>query len=458
MAKFQVPVVGGLRKVVQTSAAAAASGTTIAGYGNQTLTLQQLKSLLGGVTTTTTPNTITPGATASLIPGSGLSGGGPLVGAVSLRLAAPIPVFFDSDGGSGDDGPPGPPGVRGADGAAGGQGPLGPAVLFIADDPLDGLDGVPGPQGTAGAAGAPGAQGIPGAAVLFIGDDAQDGLDGVPGPQGATGATGAPGATGAAGAALFLLQDAPEEPMMVYYPQAAVVSGGGGASATENITPDSHPASPATADDEFESGSLDTGGTRRAGALAWTTVNLTYLTLTQDKGAMRIDATKSPPLMGGFYQSIAGGAAWKYRAKVKGLHSVGYSAEVGGILLYESGTGKYAVASFLNNPGFNLWLAYFAALNSASQTGYVGFPYAVPAKPSPWGTQSEWLYMEIELLSGSIYMRASQSGDENTFLDVGNLAVTTMFTTAPDKIGIGAYNFGGTGAFRTYVDWFRRIA
>jgi hypothetical protein len=138
--RVQVPVLGGLRK----SVAVGQSGTTIAGYESQTLTLAQLKALLGvSAATPTTPNTITPGASASLVPGPGLAGGGGLVGSVPLYLTAPIPAMMGDDGGGGGgDGDPGPPG---RDGVAGAAGPMGPAVFF--SDQVDGEDGWPGMPG-----------------------------------------------------------------------------------------------------------------------------------------------------------------------------------------------------------------------------------------------------------------------------------------------------------------------
>lgn len=146
--KVQIPVVGGIRKVV-TVPAVQTPGTTIAEFGAGTITLAQLKAALGVNSTPSNPNisTTTP---ATIALGPGLSGGGPIVGNVPIQLSAPIPAFI-FDGGEGGDGDVGPPGPAGAAGAPGGVGPAGPAIFLAADDGEDGFTGVPGSPGPPGA-------------------------------------------------------------------------------------------------------------------------------------------------------------------------------------------------------------------------------------------------------------------------------------------------------------------
>jgi hypothetical protein len=249
MAKYQVPTVGGLRKVIRPGSTAS-SGTTIAGLEGTTLTIQQLAQLLANLTNTGGGN-IGTGAEAAIQVGPGLSGGGSLVGVVTIRLTAPAGAFGivaedgadgdmgppgppgaagargaigpvgpqGDDGADGDIGPPGAPGVSGAPGATGAPGPAGPVVAFLADDGADGDLGPPGPPGPLGATGATGSTGLTGGVgptgpvVAFLADDGADGdlgPPGPPGPLGATGATGTPGSTGAPGAAgpaLFITAD-----------------------------------------------------------------------------------------------------------------------------------------------------------------------------------------------------------------------------------------------------------
>ena len=76
--KFQVPTVGGIRKVIRPGSTAS-SATTIAGLEGTTLTLAQLATLLANLTNTGGGN-IGTGAEAAISVGPGLAGGGPLVG------------------------------------------------------------------------------------------------------------------------------------------------------------------------------------------------------------------------------------------------------------------------------------------------------------------------------------------------------------------------------------------
>jgi len=166
--KIQLPSIGGLRKVVKVPGSNVAVGTTISELGSGTVSLAQLAAIISQIQaqqTNTGGGNIGDGTEAVLVPGPGLSGGGPMLGTVGIRLTAPIPWGLeDSGGGDGDPGPPGPPGRNGATGQ---QGPTGPAAFMSAED---GADGDIGPQGLTGTTGATG-------------------------PSGATGATGPPGTT-----------------------------------------------------------------------------------------------------------------------------------------------------------------------------------------------------------------------------------------------------------------------
>lgn len=83
--KVQVPVVGGIRKVIQVGGGNTAVGTTIQEFGSAVVSLAQLKVALGIVTPAAGSGNGA-GAVASLTPGPGLVGGGPVIGNVPLRL------------------------------------------------------------------------------------------------------------------------------------------------------------------------------------------------------------------------------------------------------------------------------------------------------------------------------------------------------------------------------------
>lgn len=184
--KTQIPVIGGVRKVIIPGGNAAV-GTTIAELGSNTVTLAQLAALLASLEPPNTGTISDGAATASIIVGPGLSGGGPVLGSVPIRLSAPIPFMFSDDGGG--DGDPGPPGLAGAPGPPGVSNIPGPAVFMLANDGEDGRDAIPGNPGAPGAPGATGAQGPTGPAVFFLADDGIDG-DTIPGPQGPPGTEG----------------------------------------------------------------------------------------------------------------------------------------------------------------------------------------------------------------------------------------------------------------------------
>jgi hypothetical protein len=94
--KVQVPVLGGLRKVIQVPTSQNV-GTTIQEFGSQVVSLAQLKVALG---ITSSKGTVVAGggvAGASLIVGPGMSGGGVLTGAVNIGLLQSVPPVFWND-------------------------------------------------------------------------------------------------------------------------------------------------------------------------------------------------------------------------------------------------------------------------------------------------------------------------------------------------------------------------
>lgn len=131
MRKIQLPAIGGIRKTI-TIPAATTPGTTIAEFGAGTITLAQLRAALSQPT----PNTQVPANSTAgyLATGPGLTGGGVLSGALTLRLTEPVaaPLLVDEDEDADDTmmipGPTGPPGPQGAPA---------PATFFLAEDPED---------------------------------------------------------------------------------------------------------------------------------------------------------------------------------------------------------------------------------------------------------------------------------------------------------------------------------
>lgn len=144
--KVQVPVIGGIRKVIQ--AGAVASGTTISEFGANTVTLAQLAQALSGflgVIGSSGSNLIGGGNEATITVGPGLSGGGPVLGNVPIRLTAPI--GYASYGDAEVEVEPAIPGPRGYTGS---QGAPGQTVWMQGEDGEDGQRGATGVQGVQG--------------------------------------------------------------------------------------------------------------------------------------------------------------------------------------------------------------------------------------------------------------------------------------------------------------------
>jgi hypothetical protein len=188
MKKFQVPVMGGFRKIIQQPTTVAV-GTTIAEVGSGTITLTQLAAAINNILTGSGTTSDIPPNSVFITVGPGLGGGGG-GGTIPIRLTAPIPALLAEDGQDGDPGPPGQAGVAGINGITGSAGPAGPALFMLADDGMDGDNGPPGLLGPAGAVGATGPQGAAGTGssggagtlMMFIPDEPiqDDGLMALP--------------------------------------------------------------------------------------------------------------------------------------------------------------------------------------------------------------------------------------------------------------------------------------
>lgn len=197
MKKIQVPVLGGLRKVIQPGNTTTA-GTTIAEVGAGTISLAQLAALITQIQAqqaNTGGGNIGDGTEAFLSVGPGLAGGGPMLGTVKLRLTIPSALIAE-------DGVDGDPGLQGVQGLRGVQGPAGVALLAE-----DGTDGDPGAPGMPGSAGVAGAAGSPGLSVYLLPEDGTEGDPGAPGAPGIPGATGPTGAAGVSGVPQLVPED-----------------------------------------------------------------------------------------------------------------------------------------------------------------------------------------------------------------------------------------------------------
>lgn len=397
---IQVPVMGGLRKkVFIPDAATAAVGTTLAGFANQTITVQQLKTLLG----VASPSPSLPGAGGggSIIVGPGLGGGGAVIGAVPLYITAPIPYGL-SDGGDGDDGQPGPPGqsVQGPQGITGGGGPMGPAVFLEAEAGQDGEMTVPGGQGLQGN---PGSSGLPGIPVFMISDD---GVDGDPGPPGAAGASGTGGTTGV------------------------------------NVTPDTHPTSPTVFDDEFEGSSISG---------AWTQNTSSGATATYGLGGGSYAQTSAGSGSTILTQAIPAGA-WAFTAKVAVGVIINIASFSIGVL--NSATGKSTILGRYSGDGD---VYQQRGTFNTSTWVYTFSSNVTHAFASLLGGFSRYVYLKFSYDGTSVMtLSVSTTGVPGTFIPLATETIATWIVT-PTHIYLGVGIIGG-GSQGSSVDWFRRTA
>jgi hypothetical protein len=227
----------------------------------------------------------------------------------------------------------------------------------------------------------------------------------------------------------------------------ATIAGGGGGGGSGNLTPDTPPASPNALDDEF------TGAAGDPIDVKWTWHNQGGATAVQDgQGACALVAPSDSVVFNARYlgQAISG-SAWRVRAKLNvGMYAAYNNA---GILAYESSSGKTARTSLLwDGSAANNYTVQVSALGgsgSGTTTTDTGL--------KPIFNVLEHVYLELELASGTIYARASRSGYDGSFKQVGTLSVSSAFTTGPDTIGIFSEAQSAT-AMTAWFDWFRRMA
>jgi hypothetical protein len=228
----------------------------------------------------------------------------------------------------------------------------------------------------------------------------------------------------------------------VYIDPMSSNAGGGG-----NETPDTHPLVPDAMDDEFEGTTLN---------VKWTWVNQNGATETVGQGAVHMvsDLTSSSPITRGMElisQPLASASAWKFRAKIGARLLNNYNGM--GLVLAESGTGKFLRAALLYNANPLYNFEQYTAIGTAG-TNYFQASYDGPvtlAKVRP-------VYWEIELASGTIHWRISDTGYEGSFTEIASVAMTTAFTVRPDSIGLFVEAISSASPGILWCDWFRRFA
>lgn len=368
-------------------------------------------------------------------------------------------------GASGPTGPTGTQGATGATGAQGIQGPSGPtgATGPVAATGPTGPAGVTGATGPLGATGATGAVGITGA----TGPNGNTGATGATGPggtQGATGATGSGGAQGATGAT-----GANGTNGATGNTGPIGVTGATGPAGSANVSIGTFASRPAAgtagriyiATDSAVGFAVDNGsawlpmlggmvpGVQPPLAATFTAVNQGTSTLTDANGTLIYTGViDTGTTFRGYVQSWPSGTT--NTNTIEGsITQIGNAASSGAtngfpsfaIVMRESATGKMLQIELIfqtdagGSGGFpGAWFTTVSTWTAASGSGNRSATnYTFPDH----GTGSA-VFMRLRRATANIFVEMSR--DRQNWVQIGNsLAVTAVFTTAPDQYGIGGF-------------------
>lgn len=198
------------------------------------------------------------------------------------------------------------------------------------------------------------------------------------------------------------------------------VSGGGGGAS--NVTPDTHPTSPATVDDEFEGTSLDG---------KWSWLNQSTVTAAFHDGSILLSGT-TDGLIHAILQT-APATPYTVTAKVC-LGASGPGAGVGvGLIAYNSAN------SHLYCYLFNTTSGPLVCISFNSPTSFNGVLFSNSNLPVGTANLAHWIYLQISNDGTTLNFLASQTGIPGTFQSIGSVALATFIGTVTD-IGIAINN------------------
>lgn len=226
--------------------------------------------------------------------------------------------------------------------------------------------------------------------------------------------------------------------------------GGGGGGGSGNKHPDNPPVAPTSQDDEFNESTLNT-------TTKWTWRNQGSATATLSQGALRLKgaSTNHAPVVRGLQiieQTVSGD--FRYRAKLSLVGGVVFNN--GGLVLVENGTGKVVRYGLIRGQLGAGTIALAVEVYSNATT-YFSTPYQSGsfASQAPF-TDTPWKYLEIERIGGTLYFRASETGEDDSFSLLYSVAQTSLVTTAPDRVGLYVESISATQAV-LICEWFRKI-
>jgi len=229
------------------------------------------------------------------------------------------------------------------------------------------------------------------------------------------------------------------------------------AGGSANITADIHPVVANPADDEFETGAtIDTAGTRFAGATAWSWVNQGTASTALANGSLVLSAPAATSANARQILQPVSGTAWKYRVALLNQASVGGTTNTfqAGILVRNSANGRmltYGRGYFTSI--FRILVQRWASSTSVNTTLISGDIFG---GTNAYRSVQVVAYLEIELAAGVLSLRFSDHGINGTYLPLTTETVAT-YLGAVDQIGLyvdTTNNLPTIGVF----DWFRRVA
>lgn len=222
----------------------------------------------------------------------------------------------------------------------------------------------------------------------------------------------------------------------------AAANGTGGTS-TANVTPDTHPTSPNTVDDEFETGSS-------INLSKWTWVAQSVASTSIAAGTLTFAGSNGVGINVSCLVEATAGSTWAYTCKVLRRAFVG-GAHCGGMVVRNSSSGNLIIFGYADSgvaiQRFNSPTSFNSSITAATIT----FPQKTLSV-----VQTDYFYFQISLTGTTLTFSVSASGVPGTFEPMGTEPLAT-FITSVDQVGLGFDNNNAAQGFVLY-DWFRKTA
>ena len=207
---------------------------------------------------------------------------------------------------------------------------------------------------------------------------------------------------------------------------------------------------PNAADDEFDTGTnIDTAGTRRTGATAWTAINGPGVTDTINGSGLLVTCPSAGAIdvWRGYSQPVPGGA-WKRRLKVT-LGDQNFIDHTGVAMFVRRSTNDRAYLIGPRYTGGPKVVAYsFTNILGTAGGAVVLHSTAIDSVV----LRTAW-YLEIESDGTNINLRYSKTGQIGTYWTIVTAAHADVLGGAPDQIGFLLSVFNGQS--KALLGWFR---